>query len=238
MDSFSPKVLIKFHIGQEAIESLFSSNQPEAPSQHLNWGRASLALWGHCASVWIQTGREPFTSLRLPCSGPPPPTSSAGSQVQGGGRGESGCRAIRFPDATPAMSPGQGIMCHQVGQDQQCPFMATSNLVTLWPGTAKHGNNFPDVDFPGGSVVKNPSASAGDMGSSPCPGRSHMPRSNWARAPQLLSLRSRAREPQLLSTCATTAEAHAPRACALQQEKPPQWEAHVLQWRVAPTHHN
>ena len=32
--------------------------------------------------------------------------------------------------------------------------------------------------FPGGAVVKNPPASAGDMGSSPGPGRSHMPRSN------------------------------------------------------------
>ena len=32
--------------------------------------------------------------------------------------------------------------------------------------------------FPGGTVVKNPPANAGDMGSSPAPGRSHMPRSN------------------------------------------------------------
>ena len=32
--------------------------------------------------------------------------------------------------------------------------------------------------FPGGAVVKNPPASAGDMGSSPGPGRSHMPWSN------------------------------------------------------------
>ena len=32
--------------------------------------------------------------------------------------------------------------------------------------------------FPGGAVIKNPSASAGDTGSSPGPGRSHMPRSN------------------------------------------------------------
>ena len=51
--------------------------------------------------------------------------------------------------------------------------------------------------FPGGAVVKDPPANAGDTGSSPGPGRSHMPRSNEARAPQLLSLRSRAREPQL-----------------------------------------
>ena len=33
-------------------------------------------------------------------------------------------------------------------------------------------------DFPGGTVVKNPPANAGDMGSSPGPGRSHMPWSN------------------------------------------------------------
>ena len=32
--------------------------------------------------------------------------------------------------------------------------------------------------FPGGAVVKNPSANAGNTGSSPGPGRSHMPRSN------------------------------------------------------------
>ena len=73
-------------------------------------------------------------------------------------------------------------------------------------------------DFPGGTVVKNPPANAGDMGSSPSLGRFHMSRSNWARVPQLLSLRSRAR--------------------ALQQEKPPQWEAHKRQRRVAPARHN
>ena len=47
-----------------------------------------------------------------------------------------------------------------------------------------------------------------------------MLRSNEARAPQQLSLRSRAREPQLLNLRATTTEARAPRAHALQQEKP------------------
>ena len=77
-------------------------------------------------------------------------------------------------------------------------------------------------DFPGGAVVKNLPASAGDTGLSPGPGRSHMRQSNKAHAPQLLSLCSRAREPQLLSPCATAAEAHMPRARALQQEKPPQ----------------
>ena len=76
-------------------------------------------------------------------------------------------------------------------------------------------------DFPRGTVVKNPPANAGDTGSRPGLGRSHMQQSNKARAPQLLSLCSRAREPQLLSPRATTTEARAPRVRAPQQEKPP-----------------
>ena len=61
-------------------------------------------------------------------------------------------------------------------------------------------------DFPGGTVVKNPPANAEDKGSSPGPGRSHMPWSNKAHVPQLLILCSRACEPQLLSPRATTTE--------------------------------
>ena len=34
------------------------------------------------------------------------------------------------------------------------------------------------LDFPGGAVVKNPPANAGDTGSSPAPGKFHMPQSN------------------------------------------------------------
>ena len=69
--------------------------------------------------------------------------------------------------------------------------------------------------FPGGSVVKNPPANAEDTGSIPGLGRSHMPQSSLAHAPQLLTLASRAWELQLLNPHATTTEAHAP-----QQEKP------------------
>ena len=43
-------------------------------------------------------------------------------------------------------------------------------------------------------------ADAGDAGSSPGPGRWHMPRSNWAREPQLLSLR-------VWSLCSATRQA-------------------------------
>ena len=54
------------------------------------------------------------------------------------------------------------------------------------------------MGFPGGTVLGSLPAGAGDTGSSPGPGGSHMPQSNWARGPRLLSLRSGAREPQLL----------------------------------------
>ena len=45
------------------------------------------------------------------------------------------------------------------------------------------------MGFPGGAVVESLPANAGDTGSNPGLGRSHMPRSGWAREPQLLSLR-------------------------------------------------
>ena len=71
-------------------------------------------------------------------------------------------------------------------------------------------------------MVRSPPADAGDTGSSPGPGGSHMLRGNWAHSPQLLSLRSVARGPQLLSPHATTTEAQALKAHAPEQEKPPQ----------------
>ena len=58
--------------------------------------------------------------------------------------------------------------------------------------------------FPGGAVVENLPANAGDMGSSPGLGRSHMPQSGWAREPQLLSLR-------VWSLCSAMGEATAVR---------------------------
>ena len=68
--------------------------------------------------------------------------------------------------------------------------------------------------FPGGSVVKSWPANAGDTGSIPDPGRSHMSQSN-------------------LSPCATTTEAPmCPRAWILQQEKLTDHR------RAAPDRHN
>ena len=45
------------------------------------------------------------------------------------------------------------------------------------------------LGFPGGAVVENLPANAGGAGSGPGLGGSHVPRSGWAREPQLLGLR-------------------------------------------------
>ena len=82
--------------------------------------------------------------------------------------------------------------------------------------------------FPGGSAVKNLLAIAGNTGSVSDLGRSHMLRMSWAHAPRLLSLCSRAPGPQLLKPLRC-------RAHALRREKPPRWEACILQHRVAST---
>ena len=71
--------------------------------------------------------------------------------------------------------------------------------------------------FPGGSGVKNLSASAGDMGLTLDLGQSHMLQSNQAGVPQLLNPWPRACR---LQPCADTTEAHVPRVSAPQQEKP------------------
>ena len=54
--------------------------------------------------------------------------------------------------------------------------------------------------FPGGAVVESLPGNAGDTVSSPGLGGSHVPRSGWAREPQLPSLR-------VWSLCSATREA-------------------------------
>ena len=69
-------------------------------------------------------------------------------------------------------------------------------------------------DFLGGTVVENLPANAGDTGSGPGLGRSHMPRSNWAREPQLLSLR-------VWSLCSATRGCDSERPAHRDEEWPP-----------------
>ena len=81
--------------------------------------------------------------------------------------------------------------------------------------------------FPGGAVVENLPANAGDTGSSPGPGGSHMPRSSWAREVQLLSLR-------VWSLCSATREAaivRGPRTAMKGGPRSPQLERALVQKR-------
>ena len=66
---------------------------------------------------------------------------------------------------------GGGCYWHLVERSQD----AASSSVRY--RTAPHNKELPG-GFPGGAVVKNPPANAGDTGLSPGPGRSHVPRSN------------------------------------------------------------
>ena len=70
--------------------------------------------------------------------------------------------------------------------------------------------------FPGGAVVKSLPANAGDTGSSPGVGGYYMPRSNWAREPQLLSLR-------VWSLCSATREAAIVRGPRTAMKGDPRW---------------
>ena len=81
--------------------------------------------------------------------------------------------------------------------------------------------------FPGGTVVENLPANAGDTGSSPGLGGSHMPRSSWAREPQLLRLR-------VWSLCSATGEAaivRGPRTAIKSGPRLPQLEKALAQKR-------
>ena len=81
--------------------------------------------------------------------------------------------------------------------------------------------------FPGGAVVENLPASAGDPGSSPGLGGSHMPWSDWAREPQLLSLR-------VWSLCSAMGEAtmvRGPRTAIKSGPHSPQLEKALAQKR-------
>ena len=84
-----------------------------------------------------------------------------------------------------------------------------------------------DAGFPGGAVVENLPANAGDTGSSPGLGGSHMTRSNWVREPQLLSLR-------VWSLCSATREAtivRGPRTAMKSGPRSPQLEKALTQKR-------
>ena len=77
--------------------------------------------------------------------------------------------------------------------------LARFSSVVIWQGRLEHENIesgllMPQTKvefqgFPGGAVVESLPANVGDAGSGPGLGGSRVPRSDWAREPQLLGLR-------------------------------------------------
>ena len=101
---------------------------------------------------------------------------------------------------------------------------------SLLPNALKRVKNYIR-GFPGGAVVENLPANAGDTGSTPGLGGSHVPRSNWARGPQLLSL-------SVWSLCSATGEAAivtGPRAAMKSGPHSPQLEKALTQKNEDPT---
>ena len=109
------------------------------------------------------------------------------------------------------------FQCNPPGKKIRAPNSLSFSTSTIRAHVCRKG--FPR-NFPGDPVVENPPASSGDTGSIPGLGRSHMPWSNKACAPQSLSLHSNAHELLLLSPWATPVKPSHPRTCTVQQEKP------------------
>ena len=93
-------------------------------------------------------------------------------------------------------SAGLWVACYYSTASTEIEKKAFRNFIEIWQNnfilteynnikretvpqeTRKISNKTTYPGFPGGAVVKNLPANAGDMGSSPSPGRSHMPQSN------------------------------------------------------------
>ena len=89
------------------------------------------------------------------------------------------------------------------------------------------------MGLPQGLSDKNPPATAGDLGSIPGPGGSHMP---WATKPMSHTCQAwaQSRNHNYLDRVPQLLKPPGPRACALQQGRPLQRQACALQWRIAP----
>ena len=115
-------------------------------------------------------------------------------------------------------------------------YLTSESFVETHKGQREPTADFPSLSsmsklhfrgFPGGAVVENLPANAGDTGSSPGLGGSHVPRSDWAREPQLLSLR-------IWSLCSATGEAatvRGPRTAMKSGPHSPQLERALAQKR-------
>ncbi|KAM9104381.1 spermatogenesis-associated protein 24 isoform 4-T4 [Megaptera novaeangliae] len=91
--------------------------------------------------------------------------------------------ALQCQEQSPAGVQQEGPAHHQVQWPEFKPKRGSVSLLMgphlePWAPPTHQCSLLSPLGFPGGAVVKNPPANAGDTGLSPGPGRSHMPRSN------------------------------------------------------------
>ena len=135
-------------------------------------------------------------------------------------------------DAVKAVLRGKFISIQSYLKKQE--ISQINNLTLHLKQLEKEQQQKKPQGFPGGAVVENLPANAGHTGSSPGLGRSHMPQSNWAREPQLLSLR-------VWSLCSATREAvtaRGPRTVMKSGPRSPQLEKTLAQKRRPSTAKN
>ncbi|XP_073648461.1 cytokine-like nuclear factor N-PAC isoform X8 [Tursiops truncatus] len=131
---------------------------------------------------------------------------------------ETGSTSIQAADSTAvngSITPtdkkigflGLGLM----GSGIVSNLLKMGHTVTVWNRTAEKKKEIQG--FSGGAVVESLPADAGDTGSCPAPGGSHMPQSGWAREPWPLSL-------CVQSLCSATGEATTVRGpCTAKKKK-------------------
>ena len=116
---------------------------------------------------------------------------------------------------TPAL--GAWTLSHWTTREVLSVVEEISLMHAVFTPSQSHTNG--PWDFPGGTVDRNLPANAGDTGSTPGPGGSHMLWNHWAPEPQLLK--------------PTRSRVH-----VMQQEMSLQKESCAPQWRVVPILHN
>ena len=169
-----------------------------------------------CSPPHTPSGPSPSCSSHFPCPEPSVPKLRAGppswqgvphrspqhSPVPPSPRPPGGCGHPGPPGSPPGLGDLSCLLSREVYKDQS-------------------------RGFPGGTVVESLPAGAVDTGSSPGLGGSHMPQSNWAREPQLLSLR-------VWSLCSAAREAvtvRGPRTAMKSGPRSPQLEKALPQKR-------
>ena len=168
-------MLTNLGVGRAQLQ-LGSSHSWSFTGQRLEGSSQKLAHSHVC--LWTERIQAPGTG----CDGLLLPVSATRPQGSHGSYRVTRAPRATVPRATCKSGPAfPNLACHShLGLPR---LKGRGTVSTSWKGCQRirgHLCGFKTTarDFPGGAVVKNPPANAGDTGLTPGPGRSHVPRSN------------------------------------------------------------